>query len=237
MKSTRKSDYDSPFAKKLRDLLENKSISKTQLAKELGVKQQTVSQWADGYTTPELKHLKPLALYFEISIDELVTGIAPGNEKIHLDTGLSSSVIDILKKLNTDNTDNKNKFNNKMIIEFINIIIETMDFKFYSLSRLARSCMEYIIGAHGPKLEQEELIKQEAQEWNILCHIDRPNLKNDNLDFKTYQLTKDFEYFIEHLTKNPKIADRVKRIYEDANLKAPNYSDSRFNPNAFVEKV
>lgn len=234
MKSTRKSDYDSPFAKKLRDLIENKSITRTQLANELGVKQQTVSQWADGHTTPELRHLKPLASYFEISIDELVTGIAPSNEKIHLDTGLSNTVIDILKKLSTDN---ENKFSNKIIIEFLNIIIETMDSKHYSLSRLAFLCMEYIVGAHEPKLEQEELLKQETQEWEILCHIDRPNLKNDNLDFKTYQLTKDFECFIEHLAKNPKIADRVKKIYENASFKAPNYSDSRFNPNAFVEKI
>lgn len=226
MKSTRKSDYDSPFAKKLRDLLEKKSISKTKLASELGVKQQTVSQWSDGFTTPELKHLKPMASYFGITIDELVTGFAPDNEELHLDIGLSNSAIEILKKLNKDD---KNKFINNLIVEFLNIIIERMHYRFYSLSRLSCQCMEYIIGAHEPMLEQENLIKEESKKFEIFCHGDRPNLKNDDLDFKTYRLTKDFEYFIEHLTKNPKTVDRVKTIYGKFNVNTPDFRDRRFS--------
>lgn len=232
MKSTRKSDYDSPFAKKLRDLLEKKSISKTKLASELGVKQQTVSQWSDGYTTPELKHLKPLASYFGISIDELVTGLAPDNEDIHLDTGLSNSAIEILKKLSIND---KDKFENNLIIEFLNIIIERMHYRFNSLSQLSCQCMEYIIGAHIPMLEQENLIKEESKKFEIFCHRDRPNLKNDDLDFKTYRLTKDFEYFIEHLTKDREIADRVKTIYGKFNVNTPDYSDRRFSAAVFDE--
>ena len=230
MKATRDSEYNSIFASKLRDLLEQKSISRTKLASVIGVKQQTVSLWADGSTTPKLEHLKPLASYFEISIDELVTGVAPDNEAIHLDTGLSNLAIEILKRLNSDN---KNKSKNIIIIEFLNVIIESMDSKVYSLSRLARLCMDYIVGAHGSILEQEELKMEQQKGMVHLVHIDRPNMKNDNLDFRTYQLTKDFEYFIEHLTKKPKIAERVKRVYIESALDLPDFSDSRFSPGAF----
>ena len=227
MNSTRKPDYDSAFATKLRGLLESKSLSMTELANRLGVKQQTVSLWANGSTTPELKHLKPLALYFCISIDELVTGVAPNNEELHLNTGLSNSAIEILKKLNTDDIDSDKASDNKISIEFLNVIIENMNSRFHSLSRLARLCMDYIIGAHESILAQERMKREEAKNFEFLVHKDRPNIKNDDLDFKTYRLTKDFEYFIEHLTKNPIIVKRAKKIYMDNNLNLPDYRDSR----------
>jgi transcriptional regulator with XRE-family HTH domain len=238
MATTRKPDYDSAFAKKLRELLDTRAISMTELAKKLEVKQQTVSQWANGSTTPKLKHLKPLASYFEISIDELVTGIAPKNEEFHLDTGLSNLAIEKLKKLKAGNAEDDNnrssaKFDSKIIIEFLNIIIERMDYRFHSLSRLAYLCIEYITGAHKPILEQEELKEEKAKGYDILVHQDRPNLENDDLDFKTYRLTKDFENFIVDLAKMPEIVMRLVKIYEEFNHTLPDYSDRRFGPGAF----
>lgn len=249
MGPTRKTDnYNSAFAEKLRDLISEKAISMTQLGKELGVKQQTVSQWADGKTTPALNHLKPLASYFEVTIDELVTGVAPENEAMHLDTGLSNLTIEKLKQLKTDDvTDDMDdmdyddrgfydKSKSKIIIEFLNIIIENIYSNDHNLSRFAESCMNYIVGAHGPILMQEEY-KREKQEGIVLIgHIDRPNFQNDDLDFKTYQLTKDFEYFIVDLTKNREIARRARAIYKKANLHLPDYSDSRYKPEAMFSQ-
>ena len=232
MDATSKSDYDSTFAKKLRDLIEAKSVSMTALAKELGVKQQTVSQWADGSTTPALKHLKPLASYFDVSIDELVTGVATDNEELHIDTGLSNLAIEILKQLSADGADDGVSGDSKVIIEFLNVMIESMNSECYSLSRLARLCMDYIVGAHKPILEQEKLAALEAEGGEVFVHTDRPNYRNDVLDFRTYRLTKDFEYFIEHLTKSLKTAARAKKIYVEGNLNLPDYSDSRFKPGA-----
>ena len=226
MKSTSESGYNSAFATKLRDLLEKNSISKTKLANDLGVKQQTISQWADGSTTPALKHLKPLALYFNVTIDEMVTGVAPSNEELHLNTGLSNRAIEILKQLNGG--DRNNKIHNQIIIEFLNVIIENMDSELHNSSRLALHCMNYIIGAHEPILEQERLKEQKAEGWVIFTDINRPNMKNDDLDFRTYRLTKDFEYFIEHLTRDAKIVERAKKIYMEGNLYLPDYSDRRF---------
>ena len=226
MDSTRVSDYYSAFAKKLRSLLEENSVTKTALAKKLGVKQQTVSQWADGSTAPKLEHLIQLASTFNVSIDELATGIAPENKKVHSNIGLSNSAIEILKRLN--NSDAKNKVHNQIVVEFLNIMIERVDTKFYSLSRLARLCMDYIIGAHEPLLEQEELAKQRVIGMDIFVHRDRPNSRNDDLDFRTYQLTKDFENFIENLAKNSKIVELIKSIYIEGDLDVPNFSDRRF---------
>jgi len=227
MGGTRKSDYNSIFATKLRGLLASKSVSMTSLAKELGVKQQTVSQWADGFTTPALKHLKPLALYFGISIDELVTGVAAYNEETHLNTGLSNQAIEILKRLNP--SDVNNKADGKITIEFLNIIIESMYSESFNLARLARQCMDYVVGAHKHLLWQEEASRNMAADWEYFSHVDRPNLKNDDLDFKTYQLTKYFEYFIDYLAKNPKIEARTRRIYTEGNYYLPDYYDSRIH--------
>lgn len=238
MRDTTVSDYDSVFAKQLRNLLEKKSISKTRLAIELGVKQQTISQWADGSTTPALKHLKPLASYFNLSIDELVTGVAIENEDIHLDTGLSNQTIEKLKKLNAVNAANDEAGKNRIIIEFLNIVIEGMDTDIYNLSRLARQCMEYIIGMNKHFLWLEKVKREAKKGWEHLYFGDGPNFRNDKVEFNTYKLVRDFERFIEFLAKDPKVANRAKKIYVEHNLNLPDYSDNRSKPGAiFGESV
>ena len=247
MKSTRKKDYDSIFASNIRKLLDTKSMSKTQIAKQLGVKQQTVSQWADGSTTPALKHLMPLASCFGISVEELLTGVAPENREMYEDTGLSNEALELLKWVNThEEPDNDmdqvaqierlksgryllNGHKDKILLEFLSIIIETIKTRDNSFLWLAHLCMDYIAGAHEPLLEFEELDKRSKQNLVVFAHADRPDHRNDDLDFRTYRLARDFEYFIQFLTKDTKIANRVKLVYKNANLQMPDYSDSRTN--------
>ena len=76
-----------PFALMISGLLDcspktgEKTTLKT-LAEYLGVKQQTVSLWRNGGSTPELKYLLPIAVFFGVSCDYLLgKSSAPTNDK------------------------------------------------------------------------------------------------------------------------------------------------------------
>lgn len=78
MKKTSVADiYNAQVAEKLRELLkcspvtQKKTTNKT-LAEYLGVKQQSVSSWANGTTIPDTKHIVPIAIYFGVSCDYLL---------------------------------------------------------------------------------------------------------------------------------------------------------------------
>jgi transcriptional regulator with XRE-family HTH domain len=66
-----------PFAMMIKELLDKspltgeKTTYKT-LAEHLGVKQQSVSSWANGVTIPDTKHIVPIAKYFGVSCDYLL---------------------------------------------------------------------------------------------------------------------------------------------------------------------
>ena len=64
--------FESLFATRLRNLVEQKNISKQQLADEIGVSRQAVSQYCDGSTIPNADKLLRLAEYFNVSLDYLV---------------------------------------------------------------------------------------------------------------------------------------------------------------------
>jgi len=68
---------NSSIAVRLRKLCERHPItgnktSYTTLAEHLGVKNQSVSQWARGETTPDTKSIAPIAIYFGVSCDYLL---------------------------------------------------------------------------------------------------------------------------------------------------------------------
>jgi transcriptional regulator with XRE-family HTH domain len=52
------------------------------LGKVLGVKAQSVSQWANGDTTPDMKHIVPLAKFFGVDVNFLLTGVSAENETV-----------------------------------------------------------------------------------------------------------------------------------------------------------
>lgn len=57
-----------------------RNLSQEKLAELVGVSRQTVSQWENGYTEPDLTRLRRLAELFSLSLDELVEGPRPAKE-------------------------------------------------------------------------------------------------------------------------------------------------------------
>lgn len=60
---------------RLLELRKKKNLSQEEVADILGVSRQTISKWETGLSTPEFDKIEPLAKLFEVSVDELVTGI------------------------------------------------------------------------------------------------------------------------------------------------------------------
>lgn len=68
------------FAVRLRELLEEKEITQSILATAIGVSRQSVGQWKNGKTVPDILDLQKLAKFFNVSADYLI-GIDKPTEK------------------------------------------------------------------------------------------------------------------------------------------------------------
>ncbi len=95
---------NSPFASRLRDLLEERNITQPVLAEAIGVSRQSVGQWKDGKTVPDILDLRKIALFFGVSTDYLLcqTNVASSNNRVrdmNELTGLSEDVITRLMNL------------------------------------------------------------------------------------------------------------------------------------------
>ncbi len=62
------------FAKLLYELRKSKNLTQSELAKQIGVSNKTISKWENGETYPETTQLIALSNLFNISIDELLKG-------------------------------------------------------------------------------------------------------------------------------------------------------------------
>lgn len=60
------------FAKRLRELRQEKGLSMKQLAKELNTTDAAVSNWENEINEPKISYLKAIAQYFNVSADYLL---------------------------------------------------------------------------------------------------------------------------------------------------------------------
>jgi transcriptional regulator with XRE-family HTH domain len=65
-------DCNSAFPSILRGLLERGKICQKELAEYIGVSRQTVAQWKDGHTKPDIYYLSKIADFFNVSADYLL---------------------------------------------------------------------------------------------------------------------------------------------------------------------
>lgn len=73
---------------RIAELRRQKGISQQQLAQRLGVAFQTVSKWETGATMPDIGMLPELAMFFQVSVDQLM-GLQPlpGEEYLPVESG------------------------------------------------------------------------------------------------------------------------------------------------------
>ena len=65
------------FNEKLQELRKRKGLTQEQLANALYVSRTAVSKWESGRGYPNMESLKALAKFFDVSIDELLSGEEP----------------------------------------------------------------------------------------------------------------------------------------------------------------
>lgn len=64
--------YNGVFPERLRKLLDDRGVTRTELARELNISRQAVSQYADGTGQPNADKLKTIANFFSVSSDYLL---------------------------------------------------------------------------------------------------------------------------------------------------------------------
>lgn len=60
------------FTDKLKELRKEKKLTQKEIAEQIGIKQNSYSDWENGKTEPSLEKLIVLADFFEVSLDWLV---------------------------------------------------------------------------------------------------------------------------------------------------------------------
>ena len=103
MKADEYVSSENPFAVRLRTLMKERKCTQQRLADAIGIKRQTISQYADGGSLPLIDKLAAMADYFGVSCDYLMGKNActtPINEEVQQMTGLSEAAIEALKALN-----------------------------------------------------------------------------------------------------------------------------------------
>lgn len=66
------SRYDMPFPTRLRELLNRPGETQGKLAEAIGVQRQSIGQWKDGITSPDINALDKIADYYNVSTEYLL---------------------------------------------------------------------------------------------------------------------------------------------------------------------
>lgn len=95
--------YNMPFAKRLRELLDTPGETQEKLANAIGASRQSIGQWKDGVTSPDINSLNKIANYFKVSSDYLLGRIdikSPDADIVAIceKTGLAEETIKRLEK-------------------------------------------------------------------------------------------------------------------------------------------
>lgn len=115
-------NYFLPFPTRFRNLIGEKNISQQDLADVIGVKRQTIAQWKDGKTTPDIYFFQKLCVYFEVSYEYLL-GESSCKQKENIDLSkqisLEEQAIILLKKWTLEKENSKDYFDKIDILSHI----------------------------------------------------------------------------------------------------------------------
>jgi len=116
-------NYDDPFPKRLRVLMEEKNLKQKDLAIEVGVARQSISQYMDGSVQPVASKLSKIADVFGVTTDYLMgrtDARNPVNASVVDKYGLSEKALENLERLHSYKA-------NECLTRAINALLETDD--------------------------------------------------------------------------------------------------------------
>jgi transcriptional regulator with XRE-family HTH domain len=92
------------LGRSLQERREEMGVGQADLAKRIGVTQQTISRWENGEIVPPPKRLTQLAAALEIDLDRLLgyAGYLPGSPAVHSRSELLRAFYDLISDLSDE---------------------------------------------------------------------------------------------------------------------------------------
>lgn len=102
------------IANNIMRILKNKNITQKQLAYNIGIAESSISRAFHAVREFNVYELKCIAEFLNVTIEEILTGIAPENTKEHIRTALNNSAINWLKYIEAEK---------EYLLEIVNLIL------------------------------------------------------------------------------------------------------------------
>ena len=220
--------YDSEFPKRLRYLMESENITQDALAENLGLSRQSIAQWKDGKTKPDIYYLDKVADFFKVSTDYLLgrTEDFIGNADVmavEKRLGLSPISQEVLGLLSQSQikTSRGESFEYTGGLDVLNLLLES-EF----LSKLVFEMGRHILQRHTSKYYEEkygDTIQKPGEEQILTRHL---SLKHKLFDDYQEAISKgEFHLFM----ANQNVLEALRGISEEAD-KSFNMTDFINNP-------
>lgn len=210
--------YTIPFAKRLRELIEAKGISQTELSAIVGVTRQAISSYTLGNTLPNSDVLIKLAEFFDVSADYLL-GLSeqPTTDKdinyICEYTGLDLQCVELLgTPWGKQTLELLNFLLGDNMIQFVALCT-----KFYTCKKLAGQLQEFQIDF----LNNKDKYCYDSKSTN--AYLKKYQEVKDKLDLEKYRLTNEFTellnaYINEDLSTNCELEYKITKLLSQYSL-------------------
>lgn len=114
------------FAKAIRKIMKENSLTQEELGKMIGVARQTISQYASGQSIPDVNVIYSIKENFGLSADYILgyaEATKPSNETILKELGIDENACEILKSYIKKDSANRKNYKMKML----NFLIENIE--------------------------------------------------------------------------------------------------------------
>lgn len=122
----------------LKEKMRERNLTQSALAKDFGFVQQTIQQYCSGKNEPDFKTAKKLADYFNISLDELITGSKYELKEIREYLGFTDNELKNLKEFSF-NPLAQALFEDKKFAEIFSAVITSLSINFNSVKNVINS--------------------------------------------------------------------------------------------------
>lgn len=203
--------YDSPFATRLRELMETPDISQAKVAEHVGVTRQAISSYSLGTSVPDIDKLVSIAEFFDVSTEYLlgrteVKKVDATKQAAAEYLDLSEEAIDAIKLLRFGNMEQNFvddfKLTTQMepLADIFSAWIEAVDLSklLSDLYRAVRVCMEYSqSGKHPERYELDTEDKKAIRDVQDMGYVVLS--LSEQLDFYTQSAAAVFQKSMDRL--------------------------------------
>jgi len=185
-------EYNAPFARRLRSLFIESKTSQKKLAEHIGVTQQSVSQWRNGDSVPDIYKFKKIAEFFGVSYEYLYgdsDSRFSENQLIADELRLSDNAIRALRDM--------------ISREGMSGIVSDM---------ISSICFDDFVEAVGEVRKLHLVVKENERTPDYLGDIDASNaVEKEHYKYSRYMAAQAFEQLLSNMEFNYFTEDEINR--------------------------